>query len=56
MSTQTNVRLSKLTKDQIAGLRLKLGLSSDAQVIMVAVDRLTNQTVAGLPEREDDDS
>jgi hypothetical protein len=36
--TQVNVRLPEVTRRQIADLRAALGLRSDAQVVVMAVD------------------
>jgi hypothetical protein len=41
--TQVNVRLPEVTRRQIANLRAALGLSSDAQVVIMAVDRMAQQ-------------
>lgn len=43
MSTQTNLRLPATTRQQIKEIRKRLGLTSDAQAVILAVDRMTQQ-------------
>lgn len=40
-TTQVNIRLPAVTVQQIAALRQALGMSSDAAVVVMAVDRMT---------------
>lgn len=42
---QVNVKLPEITRRQVAELRAALGLKSDAQVIIMAVDRMAQTEV-----------
>jgi hypothetical protein len=50
MTIQTNMRLPEPTRKHIKNLKDKLDLSSDGQVVILAVDRMYREVFGNAPE------